>query len=195
MAAEPAGLWIPEWNSSPATLESFEEDVLIFLHSTPEDKRATCGPKLLSKFKIASAERSIGLSLLKAGELQKTNGCENLLKVIRTTLGKELEQDVSEHYQRYLHRGARRYCQSVQSYIAEEAALYDRALKAVKTVEPETTYAFSSFTTRLSVIGVLLTDRQRTSTHLSKFGEKLQVRRYCEGSTRSLGQRSTSTCT
>ena len=60
------------------------------------------------------------------------------MALIRRTLGKEIEQGVSEHYQRYLHRGARRYCQSMQNYIAEEAQLHGRALKAVKTVEPDT---------------------------------------------------------
>ena len=56
MVAEPARLdFVPTWDSSTATLERFEEDVLIFVHSTAEDKRCTCGPKLLHKFREGSA--------------------------------------------------------------------------------------------------------------------------------------------
>ena len=136
MVAERARLdYVPTWDSSPATLERFEEDVLIFVCSTEESKRGTCGPRLLHKFREGSAERSLGLSLLRDGSLLKGDGCDKLLALIRKTLGKELEQDVSEHYQRYLHRGARRYGQSMQGYIAEEAQLHDRALKAVATIE------------------------------------------------------------
>ena len=139
MVAEQAKLdYVPSWDSSPATLERFEEDVLIFVHSTEESKRGTCGPKLLQKFREGSAERALGLSLLRDGTLQKAEGCQALLTLIRQTLGKEVEQDVSEHYQRYLHRGAHRYGQSMQSYIAEEAQLHDRALKAVASVETDT---------------------------------------------------------
>ena len=60
------------------------------------------------------------------------------LTLLRKTLGKELEQDVSEHYQKYMHKGARRYCQSIQPYFAEKAAHHDRALKAVHSVEEGT---------------------------------------------------------
>ena len=53
-------------------------------------------------------------------------------------LGKDLQQDVSEHKKRFLHRSA------MQHYIAEESNLHERALHAVKSVstpgkdEPET---------------------------------------------------------
>ena len=56
----------------------------------------------------------------------------------RNTLGEELEQDVSEHCQRYLDRTAQRYCQSLQTYSAEEAAHHDRALKALQCAEKGT---------------------------------------------------------
>ena len=56
------------------------------------------------------------------------------LNFLRKTLGKEQEQDVSEHCQN-LHRGPRRYCQTVQAPVAEEAAHHVWALKAVWSVE------------------------------------------------------------
>ena len=61
-----------------------------------------------------SAERALGLQFLRE---------------------RHLEQHVSEHCQKYLHRGAPRNCQSIQIYNAEEAAHHDRALTAVQTIE------------------------------------------------------------
>ena len=57
------------------------------------------------------------------------------MNLLRKTLDKELEQAVSEHCQRYLRRGPRRYCPSLQPSIAEEEEHRDRALKAVQSVE------------------------------------------------------------
>ena len=70
--------------------------------------------------------------------------CHSVAELIRLRLGKDLQQDVSEHYKRFLHRSARLYQQSMQHYGAEELNLHERALQAVKSVstpgkdEPET---------------------------------------------------------
>ena len=50
MVAEPARDQIPEWDGQANTLERFEEDVLIFTHAVPKDRRVTLGPKLLQQF-------------------------------------------------------------------------------------------------------------------------------------------------
>ena len=55
--------------------------------------------------------------------LQLEDGATQLKKLIRLRLGKDLQQDVSEHYKRFLHRSARLYQQSMQHYIAEESNL------------------------------------------------------------------------
>ena len=55
----------------------------------------------------------------------------------RNTLGEELEQDVSEHCQRYLDRTAQRYCQSLQTYSAEEAAHHDRLSRPYSALKKE----------------------------------------------------------
>ena len=66
--------------------------------------------------------------------LQLEDGATQLLKLIRLRLGKDLQQDVSEHYKRFLHRFARLYQQSMRHYIAEESNLHERALQAVESV-------------------------------------------------------------
>ena len=66
--------------------------------------------------------------------LQLEDGTTQLLKLIRLRLGKDLQQDVSEHYKRFLHRSGAFVQQSMQHYIAEESNLHDRALQAVKSV-------------------------------------------------------------
>ena len=138
MVAEPAKeFWIPSWDGAASSLERYEEDVLIFLHSTPEDKRTTVGPRLLSQFPAGSPQRTYGLELLKSGVLVKKDGAEKLLEALKLHLGKDTQQDVSEHYKRFLHRSSRLYQQSMQHYIAEESALHEKALLAVRSVAKE----------------------------------------------------------
>ena len=144
MVAEPARDQIPEWDGQANNLERFEEEVLIFTHAVPKEIKVTIGPKLLQQFPKGSPQREIGLELLKSGVLQLEDGATQLLKFIRLRLGKDLQQDVSEHYKRFLRRSARLYQQSMQHYIAEESNLHERALQAVRSVstqgkaEPET---------------------------------------------------------
>ena len=141
MVAEPARDQIPEGDGQAKTLERFEEDVLICTHAVPKECKVTTGPKLLQQFPKGSPQREIGMELLKLGVLQLEDGATQLLKLTRLRLGKDLQQDVSEHYKRFLHRSARLY---QQHYIAEESNLHERALQAVKSVstpekdEPET---------------------------------------------------------
>ena len=86
MVAEPAkDTWIPSWDGAASSLERYEEDVLIFLHSTPEDKRTTVGPRLLSQFPAGSPQRTYGLELLKSGVLVKKDGAEKLMELISGT--------------------------------------------------------------------------------------------------------------
>ena len=144
MVAEPARDWVPEWDGQASTLERFEEDVLIFTHTVPKERKVTIGPKLLQQFPNGSPQRKIGLELLKSGVLHLEDGATQFLKLIRLRLGKDLQQDVSEHYKRFLHRSARLYQQSMQHNIAEESNLHERALQTVQSVstpgkdEPET---------------------------------------------------------
>ena len=144
MVAEPARDQVPEWDGQASTLERFEEDVLIFTHAVPKERKITIGPRLLQQFPKSSPQGEIGLELLKSRVLQLEEGATQLLKLIRLRLGKDLQQDVSEHYKRFIHRSARLYQQSMQHYIAEELNLHERSLQAVKSVstpgkdEPET---------------------------------------------------------
>ena len=96
------------------SLERFEEDVLIFTHAVPKERKITIGPRLLQQFPKSSPQREIGLELLKSRVLQLEEGATQLLKLIRLRLGKDLQEDVSEHYKRFLHRSARLYQQSMQ---------------------------------------------------------------------------------
>ena len=99
--------------------------MLIFTHAVPKDRKVTLGPKLLQQFPKGSPQREIGLELLKSGVLQLEDGATQLLKLIRLRLGKDLQQDVSQHYKRFLHRSARLYQQSM-------ATLYCRRIKPAR---------------------------------------------------------------
>ena len=136
MVAEPVRDQVPEWDGQANTLERFEVDVLIFTHSVPKERKVTFAPKLLQQFPKSCPQREIGLEPLKSGVLQLEDGATQLLKLTRLRLGKDLQQDVSEHYKRYLHRSARLHQQSMQHYIAGESNLHERALQAVKSVCP-----------------------------------------------------------
>ena len=89
MAAEPARDQVPEWDGQANTLEPFEEDVLIFTHALPKERKVTVGPKLLQQFPKGSPQREIGLELRKSGVLQLEDGATQLLKLIRLRLEKD----------------------------------------------------------------------------------------------------------
>ena len=57
MVAEPARDLISEWDGQANTLERFEEDVLIFTHAVPKERRVIIGPKLLQQFPKSSPQR------------------------------------------------------------------------------------------------------------------------------------------
>ena len=134
MVAEPARGQIPEWDGQAHSLERFEEGVLVFAHSVPKERRNTIDPKLWQQFPKGSPQREICLELLKSNVLQLEDGAHQLLRPIRLRLVKDLQQDVSEHNKRFLHRSARMFQQSMQHYIAEESNLHERALQAVRSV-------------------------------------------------------------
>ena len=56
MVAEPARDEIPEWDGKASTLERFEEDVLIFIHVVPKERKVTIGPRLLQQFPKGSPQ-------------------------------------------------------------------------------------------------------------------------------------------
>ena len=175
------------------------------LHSRcAKDRKVTLGAKLLHQFPKGSPQREIGLELLKSGVLQLEDGATQLLKLVRLRLGKDLQQDVSEHYKRFLHRSARLYQQSMQHYIAEESNLHERALQAVKSVttssktETETEDRFKGKGdhcrrfARTSSVGKRGTHWFRTGVCFWRCWKKLRVQSHCKRVERNLGQRRTS---
>ena len=125
---------------------------------------------------------------LGTSEVQLEDGATQLLKLIRIRLGKDLQQDVSEHYKRFLHRSARLYQQSMQHYIAEESNLHERTMQAVKSVstpgkdEPETKEIIAN-------VGKRGTHRIRTSLCLRCRGKELRVQSHRQRAERNLGPR------
>ena len=169
MVAEPARDQVPEWDGQANTLERFEEDVLIFTYAVPKERKVTIGPKLLQQFPKGSPQREIGLELLISGVMQLEDGATQLLKLNRLRLGKDLQQDVSDLYKRFLHRPARLYQQSMQHYIAEASNMHERALQAVKSVstlgkdEPETKEIIADVLRGFLLLENAKTHRIRTS--------------------------------
>ena len=74
--------YVPTWNGKADTLEKFRDDVLIFVASTPDGKRPTCGPKILGRFTEGSMPRALGIRLLHAGKLTLEDGAMKLYDVI-----------------------------------------------------------------------------------------------------------------
>ena len=79
--------WCHGWNQECllvlGKLRESTEDVLIFVHSTPAD-----GAKLLGRLREGSAERALGLQLLREGDLQNDDGCVTPLTLLRNIPGK-----------------------------------------------------------------------------------------------------------
>ena len=107
MVAKPAMDLIPERDGQANSRERFEEDVLIFTHSVPKERRSIIRPKLLQQYPKGSPQREIGLEPPNSNVLQLEDRAHQLLKLIRVRLGKDLQQHVSDHCERVLHRSAR----------------------------------------------------------------------------------------
>ena len=71
------------------------------------ERRSIIRPKLLQQYPKGSPQRETGVELLKSNVLQLEDRAHQLLKLIRLRLGKDLQQDASEHCERVLHRSAR----------------------------------------------------------------------------------------
>ena len=130
MVAEPARDLIPEWDGQ-ANTGAFR-GICADLHPHSKERRIAIGSKPLQQFLKGSPQREIGLELLKANVLQLEDN--QLLKLFRLRFGKDLQQDVSEHYKRFFHRSACLYQRSMQHCVAEESKLHERALQAVRSV-------------------------------------------------------------
>ena len=89
---------------------------------------------LSQQFPKSSPQREISLELLKPNVLQLEDAARQLLRLIRLRPGKDLQQDVSEHYMRFLRCSERMFHQSMEHYISEESNLQERALQAVRSV-------------------------------------------------------------
>ena len=167
--------------------------MLIFTHAVPKNRKVTLGPKLLQQFPKGSPQREVGLELLKSGVLQLEDGATQPLKLIRLRLGKDLQQDVSEHYKRFLQRSARLYQQSMQHYIAEESNLHERALQAVKSVttssktETETETNSKERRSLHTFCEDFFCWKTRTGVCFWRCWKKLRVQSHCKRVERNLG--------
>ena len=145
MVAEPARDQVPEWDGQAKTLERFEEDVLIFTHAEPKERKVTIGPKLLQQFpkEFSTEGDRLGTSEVRC---VATGGRRHSVAEDHSTPSR---QGLATRRVRTLQTfpsplRARLYQQSMQHYIAEESNLHERALQAVKSVstpgkdEPET---------------------------------------------------------
>ena len=102
MVAEPAKNLTQELDGRAHSRERFKKDVLIFIHAVLKERRSITGPQLLQQFPKGAPQREIGLELLISSVLQFEDGARQLLKLIRLRLGKDLQQDVSEHHKAFL---------------------------------------------------------------------------------------------
>ena len=125
MVAEPARDQVPEWDGQANTLERFEEDVLIFTHAVPKERKGTIGPKLLRQFPKGSPQvrcAATGGRHYSVAETHSTPSREGFAARRFRTL-----QTFPSSFRAFVQ-------QSMQHYIAEESNLHERALQVVKSV-------------------------------------------------------------
>ena len=106
---------------------------VIFTHAVPKERKVPLDQDFYSSSQRLSAERD-RLGTFEVRHATTARQCHSVAETYSTASRKVLQQDVSEHYKRFLHRSARLYQQSMQHYIAEESNLHERALQAVRSM-------------------------------------------------------------
>ena len=124
---------VPIWNGEAGTFQEFEETALRWEQSIAMNKRYLCGPKLIAEL-TGAAKRLV------AGKrhdwVSHTGGVQDLMKHLRSCLGKPLVSDLTEHLNRYFKNSRRRANESVNDYITRKCEVYLRACQALQRVTP-----------------------------------------------------------
>ena len=135
MVAEPTRDQIPEWDGQANTLERFEEDVLIFTHAVPKDRKVTLGPKLLQTVsKGFSTERNrLGTSEVRC--VATAGRCYSAIETHSAASRKRLATGCFRTLQTFS-PSFRPVCIYNQCNITlqKNQNLHERALQAVKSV-------------------------------------------------------------
>ena len=92
----------------------------------PKERRSVGRPKLLHQYPKGSPQRDIRLELLTSNVSQLEDRAHQLLKLVRLRLGKDLQQDVSDHCERVFYRSARK-CTDFVTSTQESEKLVSRA--------------------------------------------------------------------
>ena len=97
------------------------------------NKRYLCGPKLIAEL-TGAAKRLV------AGKrhdwVSHNNGVQELMKHLRSCLGKPQVSELTEHLNRYFKNSRRRANESINEYITRKCEVYLRACQALQRVTP-----------------------------------------------------------
>ena len=124
---------VPIWNGEASSFQEFEEASLIWEQATAMNKRYLCGPKLIAEL-TGAAKRLV------AGKrhdwVSHNNGVQELMKHLRSCLGKPQVSELTEHLNRYFKNSRRRANESINEYITRKCEVYLRACQALQRVTP-----------------------------------------------------------
>ena len=87
--------FIPRWNEEPATLESIEQRVKLFVSSTKRRERYLCGPRLLTTFDPEEDTFGYARDILIDVKLEAADGSSALMivKTIRLSVNPKSTQE------------------------------------------------------------------------------------------------------
>ena len=108
---------VPGWNGEPSLFTEYEEECLIWVQSVLWHKRQLCGPKLIQELSGPARRLVLGQALDWTAHPQ---GVENLMKHLRSCLGKPLLLELSDFLLRYFRSTKRRAHESMGDYITKK---------------------------------------------------------------------------
>ncbi|CAE7691047.1 RE1 [Symbiodinium sp. CCMP2592] len=124
---------VPIWDGEAGSFNDFEEACLMYEQSVAREKRYLAGPKILAEL-TGSARRLVAGKT--ATWLSYNGGVGELLRHLRSCLGRPQISELSEYLNRYFKHSRRRPQETINDYVTRKCEVYLRAQQALRRVAP-----------------------------------------------------------
>lgn len=124
---------IPMWDGQASTLDTFAEDVELYVAGLKADQRALAGPRIARAHPPDSAQRKLATGL-GMESLSAADGAAKIVAAFKASLSDKTEQEVWNHLRTYLYQTYRMRYETMPSYILREEILHQKAVKALRVL-------------------------------------------------------------
>ena len=141
---------VPIWDGEAGTFNDFEEASLMWEQSVAYQKRYLCGPRIQAELTGAARRLVAGKS---PTWLSHSGGVRELMRHLRSCLGKPQIAELSEFLNRYFKNSRRKPSESINEYVTRKCEIYLRAQQALRRIAPHQKKASLAGSTTSSASG------------------------------------------